>query len=83
MGDAFSVARLTKQMAVIEHITAGRHDEAIQEILKPLPILFNVDVQYADDKTRIAAVEEMLEKVKKLACESIAGITIEPSWDEV
>ena len=76
MADKFKVGQLDKQLRVIDHITAGRTTEAIQEILTPLPVLFTMDVRFADDKTRIAAEDETFERLKKVLQEAVGGITI-------
>ena len=67
-------AQLKKRLLVIDHITAGRVNEAIQEIITPLPMLFTLDVRFADDKTRIAAEDETLAAVVKHVTEKLQEI---------
>ena len=76
MGDKFKVAQLERQMSVINHITAGRVNEAIQEILTPTTMLFTMDVRFADDTARIASEDETMERLKKLIGEAVAGVKI-------
>lgn len=60
------LGKLEKLLLVVNLITAGKTNEAIQELLKPLPMIFKMDIRFADDKSRIAAAEEQLEQLKEL-----------------
>lgn len=76
LADGMKIGQLEKKLLVIDHITAGRANEAIQEILKPLPLVFAVDVRFADDKTRIAAEDELLERIKGIVVETVGKAKI-------
>ncbi len=65
-----------KRLEVIGHITAGRVNEAIQAILEPIPMIFQMDVRFADDKSRIAAEEQMLEQVVARVVKHVEGLRL-------
>src|ERR1700722_13076886 len=74
IADKFKVGQLEKQLSVINHITAGRLSEAIQEILTPMPVLFTMDVRFADDQSRVMAENELLAKLKKIVVDAVDGV---------
>ncbi len=76
IADRFKIQQHEKKLLVIDHITAGRANEAIQEILKPLPVLFRMDVRFADDKTRFAAEEELLKSVVHRITQMLEGLKL-------
>lgn len=72
----FDVEKLKKQNLVIGHIAAGRTNEAILEILKPMPVLFTMNVIVADDGSREKAAQEMLDSVKGMVVSHLDNIKI-------
>lgn len=72
LAQGMEIGKLQKQLLVIGLITAGKHDEAIQEILKPIPMVFSLDIRFADDASRIKAAEEQLESLKKTVIDMVA-----------
>lgn len=83
IADKIKVEQLEKQLLVINHITAGRVNEAIQEILKPMPVLFSLDVHFADNATKLRAEDELLEKVKAVMTDALKGVKLkrEKHWE--
>ena len=82
MSDSFKVSQLEKQQRVIGYVAAGRVSEAITEILTPLPVLFGIDVRFADDKSRIAAEDELLAGLKKKLSEHLALLKVDRKTTE-
>lgn len=75
-------AKLEKVLLIIGHITANRANEAIQELLKPLPFVFALDIRFADDQTRIKVEEETLERLKKIVIDVVQGARLKPTKEE-
>ena len=74
MADALTRQTLEKKLRIIGNITAGKSNEAIQELLEPMPVVIGLDIRFADDKSRIAAEDEQLEKVKQLVSQAVATV---------
>lgn len=68
--------QLKKQLTIIDHITAGRASEAIQELLDPIICSLSFEVVYADDNTRLAAEEELLQRIIKNVTNHLLQIKI-------
>ena len=77
LADKLKVGQLEKQLSVINHITAGRVNEAVQEILTPMPVLFKMDIRFADDQSRIAAEDELLARLKKVIHAAVECVAVE------
>lgn len=75
IGLSTQLETLQKRMLVVEHIAAGRTNEAILEMLRPLPMVFTLDIRM-DDPTRKKAEDAMLEKVKKIVTDQVAAVAI-------
>ena len=82
MSSSLKLGQAQKQLRVIGHIAAGRVNEAILEILTPIPILFGVEVAFADDKSRIAVEEELFAALKQQAVEHIEGMQLRVTMAE-
>jgi hypothetical protein len=75
LGAKFELGKLKKIIKIISHITAGRGNEAIQELLQPIPVVISLDIRY-DDKSRIAAENEQLERLKKIVVDVVSSAKI-------
>ena len=82
MADSMERASLEKKLLVIGHITAGRSNEAITEILTPLPVIIKLDIHFADDKAQMAHEQEMLNKVKKTIAQAVDSVQFAPTQGE-
>jgi len=77
MGNAFEAGKQKKILAIIDHITAGRPNEAIQELLQPLPVVIGLDIRFSEDTDRIAYENDIFNKLKKNLILTIEGAKIE------
>jgi hypothetical protein len=82
MADGIERKKLEKQLRVIGYIAAGKSSEAILEILEPMPVLFTMQVAFADEKTKLASEDEHLEKLKNVVIEAVKGAKLkrEKGW---
>lgn len=78
IGPAMEVEKFKKQIEIIQHIAAGRKDDAILCLLDPIQMLFHMDVHFADDKTHMAFQQETLDKCKDLLAETLKTIQLKP-----
>lgn len=76
IGERLEHQKQEKLLRIIGHITGGRGNEAIQELLEPMPVVLSLDIRYGDDKTRVAAEEEQLGQMKATLIKAIEGATI-------
>jgi len=64
MADSLERATLEKKIRIIDRITAGRGNEAIQELLQKMPVVIGLDIRF-DEQSRIQAENEALERFKQ------------------
>ena len=77
IGYALEREKQTKILRIIGHITAGRGNEAIQDLLEPMPVVISLDIRYADDKIRTDAEEETFARLKGSLIKAIEGTKIQ------
>jgi hypothetical protein len=82
LGNSLELAKTQKLLEIVNLITAGKANEAIQELLKPMPVVLGLDIRFADDQTRVAARDEMFASLKKSLIKSIDGATMSESSGE-
>lgn len=58
MAAALERQKLQKILKIVGFITSGKSNEAIQELLEPMPVVIGLDIRFADDATRKAAEKE-------------------------
>jgi hypothetical protein len=76
IAESMDLQKANKIIKIVKLITAGETDAAIQEILEPLPFIFQLNVRFADDKTRNAAEDELMERLKKTLIETVQQVRI-------
>lgn len=77
MADGIERTKLEKILRIIGYMTSGKVNEAVQELLEPMPVVIGLDIRFADDKSRIASEDEQLEKVKQLVTTAVSGVKIQ------
>lgn len=70
------IEKMQKQLTTISLITQGKHDEAVQQILTPIPMIFSLDIRFADDASAEKARDEQLESLKKLVITAVSNTKI-------
>lgn len=73
LADSMKLAKLTRQLAIIEHIVSGRQAEAISALLDPVGMVLNLCFQMTDE-ARVASRKEMMDGLKASLIESIGKI---------
>lgn len=70
--------KLQKQIQLVQHIAAGRTAQAIEELLDPMAVVFNMDVRIVGDSAVEKAKEETLASVVKIVTDHLSQLRVKP-----
>lgn len=69
--NSMELERAQHRIELIKLIVAGKKAEAVEYLLQAKPLLFTIDVQYADSETEIAAKTERANACADLAAKAV------------